>query len=402
MTGSARCGIVRRRMTTALVRVASFAFLSISCTTPPEPTPSPEESTGAEQVAVAPEAMASTPEPTREAESTPTPPASPPSPAAVPDDPSQPLSDAARARLDALPTESIEPPPEFYFRTNERRHDLLATELANLGGAVVGVGSDQLYTLAAQTRASLIVGVDYDERIPLVHAIYSALVPEAETPEALTALFSAPNAESTRALLENRLASHPRKDDALRLFDRYRDDWESYLPGASRRVRQGVVGSWLADPAHYAHVRALFRAGRVIARCGDLTGETTVRAVGDALRELGVPVRVFYLSNADQFFPYGAGFRANFDALPTDDRSVVVRTLRHPRLPNATNDRWHYVVQPVADLRARLETGAYVRSQLLAEDLIHAGRGREGGFSRLDQTVPAYVASRRAARASAE
>jgi hypothetical protein len=386
-------------MTTALVRVASFSLVAFACAAPPEPTPAPSESAGAETTPAAGVTEVAAPEPARPSEP---PPAPTPPPPAVPDDPSQPLSDAARARLDALPTESIAPPPEFYFRTNERRHDLLANELANLGGAVVGVGSDQLYTLAAQTRASLIVGVDYDERIPLVHAIYSVLVPEAETPEALTALFSAANAASTRALLEARLASHPRKDDALRLFDRLRDDWEGYLPGVSRRVRQGVVGSWLADPAHYAHVRALFRAGRVVARCGDLTGETTVRAVGAALRELGVPVRVFYLSNADQFFPYGAGFRANLDALPTDERSVVVRTLRHPRLPNATNDRWHYVVQPVSDLRARLETGAYVRSQLLAEDLIHAGRGREGGFSRLDATVPAYVASRRAARASSD
>jgi hypothetical protein len=235
-----------------------------------------------------------------------------------------------------------------------------------------------------------------------VHAIYSVLVPEAETPEALAAFFTAARATQTRALLAERLASHPRKDDVLRLFDRYRDDWERYLPGVSRRVRQGVVGSWLADPGHYAHIRALFRAGRVHSRCGDLTGTTTVRAVGDALRELGVPVRVFYLSNADQFFPYGEGFRANFAALPTDERSLVVRTLRHPDLPNATNDRWHYVVQPVADLRTRLETGAYPRSQLLAEDLIHARRGREGGFSRLDESVPAYVASRRAARAAAE
>lgn len=386
-------------MTTALVRVASFSLLALACGAPDEPAPTPQSSAGAETTPAEATPIAEVaPEPTPPSEPTPEPPPAP----AVPDDPSQPLSDAARARLDALPTESIEPPPEFYFRTNERRHDLLASELANLGGAVVGVGSDQLYTLAAQTRASLIVGVDYDERIPLVHAIYSVLVPEAETPEALTAFFSAANADSTRALLDTRLANHPRKDEVLRLFDRLRDDWEGYLPGVSRRVRQGVVGSWLADPAHYAHVRALFRAGRVVARCGDLTGETTVRAVGAALRELGVPVRVFYLSNADQFFPYAAGFRANLDALPTDDRSVVVRTLRHPRLPNATNDRWHYVVQPVSDLRARLETGAYVRSQLLAEDLIHAGRGREGGFSRLDETVPAYVASRRAARAPSD
>lgn len=388
-------------MSTALVRVVSFSLLTLGCGAPPEPTPPPQETAGAETTPTT-EATEESTELAAAPGAAPAPTDPPPPAPAVPDDPSQPLSDAARARLDALPTESIEPPPEFYFRTNERRHDLLASELANLGGAVVGVGSDQLYTLAAQTRASLVVGVDYDERIPLVHAIYSVLVPEAETPEALTALFSAANAESTRALLDTRLANHPRKDEALRLFDRLRDEWEGYLPGVSRRVRQGVVGSWLADPAHYAHVRALFRAGRVVARCGDLTGETTVRAVGAALRELGVPVRVFYLSNADQFFPYAAGFRANLDALPTDDRSVVVRTLRHPRLPNATNDRWHYVVQPVSDLRARLETGAYVRSQLLAEDLIHAGRGREGGFSRLDATVPAFVASRRAARADAE
>jgi hypothetical protein len=76
--------------------------------------------------------------------------------------------------------------------------------------------------------------------------------------------------------------------------------------------------SWLGDPALYAHVRALFRNGRVVSRNGDLTGTRTLRAIADVATKLHTPVRVVYFSNAEQLFKYDKTFRESMELLPTE------------------------------------------------------------------------------------
>lgn len=318
----------------------------------------------------------------------------------VPADVSQPLSDDARSALAGLPTERITPPNEFYYRSNERRHDLVAPALANLGGATIGVGSDQLYTLAAMSNASLIVGVDYDNRIPMIHAIYQVLVPVSESPQDLIAHFDESNERATIARLEAELPEGE-KVKTLRIFRRIRAQMHTYLGRVARRIREARPASWLADNGLYAHVRALFVGGRVVARTGDVTGTTTLRSVGSTLQRLGVPIGVLYFSNAEQFFEYTEDFNANIAALPVTERTLVVRTIRHTDIANAEDDRWHYVLQDFADFKGRLETGAYRRSTLLLEDLVLAGEAHIGpGISRLNESVPRAVWQRRQARAA--
>lgn len=313
-------------------------------------------------------------------------------------DPGVPLPEAARQALSALPSERIDAPDQFYYRSNERRHDLIAGDLAGRGGAVIGVGADQVYTLAAMAGSSLIVAVDYDNRIPLMHDIYQVLVPRSETADALIAHFEETQERATRTLLEEAYEGAQERR-VVRVFRRIRGEMHRYLGRVKERSRAGQPGSWLADPALYAHVRQLFVNGRVFARTGDVTGTTTLRSVGQTLRELGVPVRIVYFSNAEQFFAYTPDFRANMEALPTDGRTLVVRTIRHARIPNADDDRWHYVVQDFVDFGERLALGVYGRSTILLEDLAQAGAPFIGdGVSHMTTELPRFAAERRANR----
>lgn len=297
------------------------------------------------------------------------------------------LTDEERAALTGLPRETIPLPGEYYYRSNELRHDLLAGDLEGLGGAVVGVGPDQLYTLAALARAELIVGTDYDARVPALHRLYGVLVPRSDTAPDLIERFSEANEEATLALLRAEL--EPGDEQPIRMFERLRQDLFEYLQRQHAREHRTAPTTWMADPAYYAHVRDLFRAGRVVARTGDLTGTTTVRAIGAALREIGIPVRVFYLSNADQFFRYTDEFIANVDALPTDEKTIVVRSIRNPELPNARRDRWHYIIQEHADFVERLHLGYFRRSQVIVQELIDAGQPWVGeGVSHITRETP--------------
>ncbi len=297
------------------------------------------------------------------------------------------LTDDQRAVLAALPREVIPLPGEYYFRSNELRHDLLADDLRGRGGAVVGVGPDQLYTMAALASAELIVGTDYDARIPALHRLYGVLVPRSETAPDLIAHFAPEREAETSALLRAEL--EPGDEQPIRMFERLRQALYEYLQRQHAREHRQAPTTWMADPAYYAHVRDLFRAGRVVARTGDLTGTTTVRAVGAALRELGIPMRVLYLSNADQFFRYTDDFIANVEALPTDEKTIVVRSIRNPELPNARRDRWHYIIQEHADFLERLKLRYFRRSQVIVQELIDAGEPWVGeGVSHITRDTP--------------
>ena len=64
----------------------------------------------------------------------------------------------------------------------------------------------------------------------------------------------------------------------------------------------------------------------------NLLDEDGLRGIGEASRELGVPIRAYYLSNAEDYWNYPDEFRANFENLLFDESSVILRA-------NATKSR---------------------------------------------------------------
>lgn len=290
---------------------------------------------------------------------------------------SGPVTGELAALLARLPSEHTPDPGEHYPVSNEWRHDLFLPSIRDLGGIFVGVGPDQCYTLAAMQGAQLAILVDFDLQVPLVHRMYEVLVGESATPDELVARFDEGQARATSGLLERGLAGDARAPAILRLFDRHRARWSRYLRAVRRSTRDGVPGSWLADEALYGRVRALFREGRVVALNGDVTASMTMRSVGRLTRLLELPVRVLYLSNAEQFFPYTRQFAENVGGLAMDERSVVLRTFRASGATYPARDRWHYVVEPLAGFRARLGEGLTRSRQLELEIVRDARRARD-------------------------
>jgi len=311
-------------------------------------------------------------------------------PPLVSPDPAAPLGEEARRIANEVPHEGTPDPGEHYPISNEFRHDLWFDAIRDLGGVFVGVGTDQCYTLAAVQNASLLFVVDFDPLVPVIHRLYSVLVPATDTPEALVARFAPESERATVALLEERLAGADDLSTIVRAYRRNRDRMHRYLRRVLRNRPHGVAASWLSDPALYARVRALISAGRVIARNGDVTANGALRAVGRVSRRLGVTVRVLYFSNAEQFFPYSSDFRDNVDGLPSDERTIVLRTFREPGVPYPEGDRWHYMIQPMSDMRARMHENGYRHSRQFVRDLMqrHGRRLGQNGLSILNSYVP--------------
>jgi hypothetical protein len=118
------------------------------------------------------------------------------------------------------------------------------------------------------------------------------------------------------------------------------------------RTVDGQPASWLSDPDKFAHMQALYETGRVRVMVGNLAGDKSLQTVAAACKELSIPVRLVYMSNAEEYFKYVPAFRDSIAALPADEKSVVLRTIYSKKWVHA--DLWAYQAQPLLDFQQRL------------------------------------------------
>jgi len=144
-------------------------------------------------------------------------------------------------------------------------------------------------------------------------------------------------------------------------------------------------------------VRGLHLANRIIPVVGDLAGPTAVREMGSVMREMGVELTAFYVSNVE-FYLWGDGvfgaWADNLASLPVAPDAVLIRSYfprlagRHPAaLPG------YYATQMLQPVRTVLEArdgrpfrgyGDLVTRELIplqgpVEGVPGGGVGRAGG-----------------------
>lgn len=270
-----------------------------------------------------------------------------------------------------------------YLWSNERRHDLFFDDLRSLGGGYIGVGADQNYSLAAAARADRVWLVDLDAEVIYLHHLYLALVARAPTAAEFLRLLGSAREPQVAAALVARGLDERQQQGALEIFRAHQtllrrklERTASYFPG-------GAAANWLNDPALYQHLRQLVESGRIVARLGDLNGPRTMQQIGEEAERDEVPVRVLYLSNAESWFRYNSRFVRNLSALPIDERSVVLRTVKSDVLGYPAGDVWHFSVQRADDFRMKLSGRGYDRIEDIMADVLPDGGAVDPGSGRL-------------------
>lgn len=250
-----------------------------------------------------------------------------------------------------------------YLAGNEKTLYAFRPKIDNVGGGYVGVGSDQAYFFIGWARPEYAWLIDYDEDVVSIHAVYRDFLEAAETPEAFYALWAKDTRKQSMKLIE---ADSDERTKALRvLYLRHRGWIERRLRGQLKRLGRAKVSCWLSDQEMYDFVRDLVLADRVRPMLANLLEDGAVRHVGESARKLGVPVRVLYLSNAEEYWKdYPQTFRDNILALPYDDQSVVLRTL----LIWDVNQDYRYNTQSLDNFRHWLQT-PWIRS---IWDVVHS------------------------------
>jgi hypothetical protein len=263
-----------------------------------------------------------------------------------------PIDPALAAALAAVPSD---PEPDaltrdtHYWVCNEDALDLFEPHIRGLGGALIGVGTDQNFVFAGWAKTELLVLMDFDQSIGDLHRGYRAAFETAESPQAFLALWSRESLPQMQAAITAMYPDTATQKRVQRAFKTARGGVLRRLEHTLKFAGKKGLRTFLDDPDQYAHVRALWKAGRVSIHRGDLTKRGTLQAIGQALRAHGQLVRIFYPSNAEQYFDYGPAYRENLRALPIDARSVVIRTLGWGELFGRADGTYHYTVQPTSN-----------------------------------------------------
>jgi len=260
-------------------------------------------------------------------------------------------------------------------------------ELAVPGGAYIGVGPEQNFTYIARIHPRIAFIVDIRRQAMIQHLMYKAIfelsptralflsrllsrpIPEGKAPGAgapldeILAFFDnvraddktyAENLAEIRRTIQEDFKFPLSAEDQASLEYVYRSfrTWGfqiGFEAGSRRGGRgfsrfpnlrnllgmrdlKGKQGSFLARKEDYDFVRGMHQRNLILPVVGDFSGKKALAAVGDYLRKRKITVSVFYVSNVEiVLFDWGSfeqfsDFVANVKKLPTDDRSLLLRS----------------------------------------------------------------------------
>jgi len=344
--------------------------------------------------------------------------APPPASGAAPDEaPQRPREAAGLGRFADLVATLSEPDGEFFsdnLISNETSYLQVAAQLAArpAGGAYLGVGPEQSFTYIALSRPEVAFIVDIRRGNMLEHLYYRALFDEAEGRAHFLALllgrpYDVAGAPGADAGVDAVIAHAERRPPDERTFAaaferacrRIEGAFGVRLDAGDRKTMElvargfldkqlalrfelnetngrryptlrelltqadpeGVQRGYLATEEAFRFVQTMQREGRIIPVVGDFAGDRAMPGIAARLRERGLKVSTFYVSNVEQYLLEPRVWEKwvrNVTALPSDDGSLFIRAYldqgkRHPK--QMKGHRTATVLQRIADLKVRYE-----------------------------------------------
>lgn len=279
-----------------------------------------------------------------------------------------------------------------YLTGNEKSLFAFHRAIAGVGGGYVGVGSDQAYLFIGWARPQLAWLTDYDPDVVRIHRVHRAFFLAFADPESFLAAWSKEGTAQAVAALEAHC--DPDELDALRrLYFRHRVYIHRRLSAIKRTLQRRRLPSYLEDPSEYLYVRRMLEQERIRPMLVNLLDGPGLTGVAEASHVLDVPIRVLYLSNAEEYWErYPDNYRASIAGFRIDERAVLLRTL----LIWDINQDYRYNVQPLRNYQEWL-TAPFVRN---VYDIVHARPPAVPDALNLFYTDDAPAASPRAKRAA--
>ena len=239
--------------------------------------------------------------------------------------------------------------------SNEARLDIFEPHIRNLGGGYIGVGSSQNFAMAAWADSQWIWLVDFTKVVVMVNKVHILFAKTADTPEKFIKIWHHSEKKAAVDLINKEYKNHPDLELIKKAYNKARrlvnDSFNDYL----YFTKTYRLKNWLTDKSLYQRIHNLAKTGRIRALKGDLNGSVTIQGISKAAKEMNVPVRICYFSNAEEYFFYEDVFKKNWSTIFSDSKSMILRTLSvskwlYPWAPGSEYfdvKGFHYNIMPV-------------------------------------------------------
>jgi len=249
--------------------------------------------------------------------------------------------------------------PDSYMTPNESQNYTFGPYIKNLGGGYVGVAADANYSYIALARSRYVWLMDFDVKINALHRTLRAFIIESDSIKTFIDRFAKKNRKASLEILKKYYGDRADHDFIAQIFRNNADGlMKHYQKSSVPDKKQGEFG-WLRFAEHYRYIRLLYQQNRIAIVPGDLLKDKSLQSIGKSAKALGIPVRVYYPSNAEEFWFYSDQYKSNVLGLPFDEASVAVRTVHE--YPWHTTNRgamykgfWHYVVHGALNYQRKL------------------------------------------------
>jgi len=254
--------------------------------------------------------------------------------------------------------------PVSYIKTNEASNFLFAPYIKNLRGGYVGIAADTNYTFISYAKSEWVFLMDFDYVILSLNRIIRAFVKESPTVKDFLEKWNPINSKSSLAILE-KYYSHTEDLPTIKtIFLKNQAQLYNHYKTSSLPDKTFQDFGWLRHEPNYAYIRQLYLQERISIHGGDLLKDKTLYSIGQASKKLGIKIRVYYPSNAEEFWDFNENYKRNVLNLPFDEASVVIRTIHE--FPWHIHDRtggvrgfWHYVVHGAYNYQKKLQYPDY-------------------------------------------
>ncbi|TGL52407.1 hypothetical protein EHQ61_04870 [Leptospira wolffii] len=275
-------------------------------------------------------------------------------------------------RDDLVLTETDPPPADrhlhadHYPASNERRLDLFKSRVEGLGGGYVGVGTDQNLTLIAWAKSDYAYLTDFDPVTVSINRIHLYFLELAPNYAEFEKLWDVKNKKETLGVLEKRFFTDPEYNVIIKSYEiALRKGGVPQRLGDLHKISKVYpqFTSFHNDTKDYEFLRQMVLDGRILAVDGNLLGGKTFKSVAEKSERLGIPIRILYTSNAEEYFRYPEGMKNNFLNLYSDSKSLVVRTVTKGARVYGFPDGemfpkeypFHYNIQPLENFKTWLK-----------------------------------------------
>ena len=223
-------------------------------------------------------------------------------------------------------------------------------DIKDLGGGYLGVGTDQAYLFIGWQRPELAWLADYDPRVKDIHHMYRGMFLAADTPKQFVYRFRKENRKRAHRALAT-IYEGEELARAKETYDLTRKAISFRLFKQRGRFKHQKVPTYWADQETFDYIKAMLREGRIRSMMVNLNDADGMDGITSVARELEVPIRVLYVSNAEEYWKsYADQYRTNIANLHSDEQSVLLRT----KLLWELNRDYQYIVQPLDNYRVWL------------------------------------------------